>query len=185
MKKLLSRAGRAVLTVESVFLSCCLLLMLILILAATFARILGVPFITWSEELARTLMVWLGLIGSGVVIGEGNHFSVNFVYMSIRNEKIQRAFFVVIQAAVFFYGLFIMRYGWLVVSKNRAMGQLSPALQTPMWISYLVLILFGAMVAFQSLTYYMPLITGRKKYTDEDPAAKPQGTDAPSEKGGM
>ena len=153
--------------VESLFLGGSLFVMLIFVLIATIVRISRVPFITWSEELSRTLMVWMGLIGSGAVAKTGEHFSVNAVYTAFKSENVRRGFFVVIQIAVLFYGVFTTYYGIVLCTKLHTMGQLSPALQTPMWISYLVLIVFGISVSIQSLIYYIPLITGKKKYVSD------------------
>lgn len=163
----LKKIGKVLETIENIFLGGSILLMLILILAATFVRIVKVPFITWSEELSRTLMVWLGLIGAASVMRTGENFSVNAVYASIKSEKIRRVFFFVIQAAMLAFGVLATRFAIMVCLKQKAMGQLSPAMQTPMWISYVVLIIFGISMTLQSLIYYVPLITGKKTYISD------------------
>ncbi len=176
---ILKKVGKALETTESIFLGGSLLVMLLLILAATFVRITKVPFVTWSEELARTLMVWMGLIGAAAVMRTGENFSVNAVYASIKNEKVRRVFFVIIQIAMLLFGVLATRFAILVVAKQKAMGQLSPAMQTPMWVSYMVLVIFGFSMTLQSLIYYIPLITGKKKYISDSTldATKEEGAD--------
>lgn len=69
-------------------LSCILLLVLMLIV--TFAQILfryvlGTP-LTWSEEFARLLFIWLNLIGAGIAIRYKAHVSFDLVTSRIKNK---------------------------------------------------------------------------------------------------
>jgi C4-dicarboxylate transporter DctQ subunit len=172
MKRAIKAVGRGLAALETIFLEVCLALMCILILVATLARILEIPFITWSEELARNLMIWLGLLGAGAVARDGNHFSVNFLFAGMKNKLVQRAFFLIIQLGMLGFCAFATYYGLIVCIKQHNMGQLSPALQIPIWILYLSIPLCGISMGIQSTLYYIPLITGKKIYSSDMSAGK-------------
>ena len=99
-----------------------LIVLLFFVFVATVCRYLSIPWVTWSEELSRNLMVWLALLGAGTVAREGNHFSVDALYR-IFPDPIKRCFFVVIQLAYWAFGAFITYYGVSNCLKVRAMNQ--------------------------------------------------------------
>ena len=159
--------------IEMAILSLSLMTMLLFVFIATVCRYMKIPWVLWSDELVRNLMIWIALLGSGTVAREGNHFAVDVLY-NLFSDGIQRFFFAIIQLAYWAFGAFVVYYGVLVCMRVRGMNQLSPGLQIPMWILYLCIPLCGLSVGVQSSFYYIPLITGKKKYSMDSVISNPQ-----------
>ena len=61
-------------------LICALLVfgMLVVVLLQIFTRIFGHSF-SWTEELSRYLMIWIGILGGSLALRKGEHASVRFL----------------------------------------------------------------------------------------------------------
>ena len=143
-----------------------LAVMLFFVFMATVCRYMKIPWIIWSDELSRNLMIWMALLGAGAVARNGDHFSVNALY-NVFPDSVKQFFFAIIQMAYWAFSAFIIYYGVSNCIKIRGMNQISPGLQIPMWVLYLCVPLCGVSVGIQSSLYYIPLITGKKKYSAE------------------
>lgn len=92
--------------------------------------------IYWAEEFVRYLMVWMIFIGASQVAVGGGHVSVDIVprLLSKRANEFL-AFFVNIVAILFC--LVLSYYSLGQALRVKAAGQISPAMEMPMWIVYL------------------------------------------------
>lgn len=93
---------------------------------------------SWAEELIKYLMIWIAFIGGSICARKGAHVSIDFFYdfLSQRGRKI--AFLIVNTIAIFFTGIMSF-YGIKIIIFLASTGQVSPALQLPMWIPYLAI----------------------------------------------
>ena len=44
----------------------------------------------WSEELARFLLVWIGILGTAYAAGQGNHLAINLIDTKLSTHKRQQ-----------------------------------------------------------------------------------------------
>jgi len=104
--------------------------------------------IFWAEELARYLMVWLIFLGAGLLAGDGRHISVDAVTRVLgprANLALER--FVNIVGLAFCIAL--TYYGWKHTMRVRSAGQVTAALDIPMWLTYLAIPVGGAIMALR------------------------------------
>lgn len=169
----MKKTGRFFIKFQDWLMVIMMVLMLAFVLIATFLRFIKVPALTWSEEFARTLMVWVGLLGSGIVTRQGNHFAVDVVYAHTKGA-VQKGFFIFLLLANEAFAVFTVMYGVIICMKQYNMTQVSAAMQVPMWILYMAVPLMGISIGLQAPVYYVPLITGKEKYGSEI-KAEPEG----------
>ena len=102
---------------------------------------------SWSEELARLLMVWLALLGAALACREDRHLGLDVVVRTWPPE-VQRIGRLFVYFAIFFFSAGVMFWGgWQLVSQRFASGQTLPALGIAKAWFYLALPVSGALIA--------------------------------------
>ncbi|MDD3347168.1 TRAP transporter small permease [Oscillibacter sp.] len=94
--------------------------------------------LSWTEELSRFAMVWMALLGSEIGLRQGKQMSVDAVvnHLPFMPKKIVECFGCLISAA--FAGVSGFYAIQFVITTYRN-GQLSSAMDWPMWAVYLIL----------------------------------------------
>ncbi|WP_187149296.1 TRAP transporter small permease [Desulforapulum autotrophicum] len=119
------------------------LAMTLLILLQVFFRfVVYVPF-PWSEECARYLMIWMGMLGSALALQKGRHIGVTMV-MEKLPEKWHKAMTLFVQLATIGFLSVLFYQGIQFALFNQ--GQSSPALEISMLVPYLSLPVGSAMM---------------------------------------
>jgi C4-dicarboxylate transporter DctQ subunit len=98
---------------------------------------LGRPF-PYGEELARYMMVWATMFGTSAGLKIGAHVGVDALVQIIPPKSRFFVTFATSLAALAFFA-FVGYLSIAIVLDIRETGQISPALQLPMWIAYLAL----------------------------------------------
>lgn len=99
---------------------------------------------SWSEELARYLMVWLTMLGSAAVLRSGGHITVTTLTDALP-PAVQRAVLAVRDAALVCACGVLAWWGTRYAALNGA--QESAAMEIPMSIPYAALPVGGALIA--------------------------------------
>ncbi|WP_321992284.1 TRAP transporter small permease [Marispirochaeta aestuarii] len=111
--------------------------------------------LTWSEELARYLFVWIVFTASVVVFRENRHMSVDF-FVSLFSDSIRKKLDVTVNLIVTVF-LIVMIYTSPEIL-TVTMRQLSPTLNIPMAAIYCAfpaaLLLMLAELTFRVLFYF-------------------------------
>lgn len=89
--------------------------------------------LSWSEELARFLLLWLAMLSSAYAFKIKSHFALQFVTKIVPN-KIQKLISVLVPLLVIFFLSGFVFYSIKFVLGVK--GHLAPALQIPMEIPY-------------------------------------------------
>lgn len=111
---------------------------------------LGAPS-GYTEELARYLMIWTGLLGAAYVAGHDGHLALDLFSGRFRG-KAKRVWDRVIHAFGLLFALLVMVLGGgRLVWIQWELGQLSPALQINMGLVYLAVPVAGACMMLYSL----------------------------------
>lgn len=119
-------------------MSICIVLMsilsVVLFIQVFFRYVLGAS-LSWSEELARYMFIWLVYIGIAYGCKVMRHIKIDAgLYLF---PKKARKYVVIIGDVIFFlFAIAIVYYSWGLEQKQIMFGQLSPAMQIPMWIPY-------------------------------------------------
>jgi TRAP-type C4-dicarboxylate transport system permease small subunit len=83
----------------------------------------------WTEELARTLGIWLVMIGAGVVLKNDDH--VGFDLVPEKFQSLRRIFTAFVVLA---FSILVIKPAY--AHFHIALGRLSSAMQIPLWILY-------------------------------------------------
>ena len=101
---------KSILEYFSVFL---ILFLIIIVITAVAARILDIS-ITWYDELASVVLVWLTYIGGAYVALIRGHMSFDGLLMSL-SPKLQKIVFAIAEITVMAFFLIMGYYGYLVL----------------------------------------------------------------------
>ena len=108
--------------------------MTILILTQVFFRYVVDESISWSEEAARYMMIWMGCLGAVVALRQGRHIGVRVLVERLPSKAYDRLIVPLVQLII---GTFLGVLFWqgLDLAYNNY-DQLSPALEIPMLFPY-------------------------------------------------
>jgi len=108
---------------------------------------------TMTDELARFLMIWVGLLGAAYTVGAQRHLAIDLLAMTLSTQK-QALLNVIINILIFlFSALVIVTGGLKLIDKTLATAQVSAAMQIPMGHVYLILPLCGSVMMFYALYF--------------------------------
>lgn len=129
---------------------------LILIMAASVLNVLWQVFTrfilrnpsSFTEELARYLLIWVGLLGASYASGKKMHLAITVVLEGLRgNSRLVAE--LIIQVCVFAFSLLVMVVGgFRLAAMTFTLNQISAALRIPLGYVYLVIPLSGLLIMF-------------------------------------
>lgn len=115
-------------------------IMVVVTFAQVVARFIFNDPISWSEEVARFLFVWITMMGASHAVAYSKHFCVDFL-ISRFSPTGQRRVGWFIALCVLLFAALMVGYGGYVTQFTRF--QVSPALLIPMTYPYLCIPLAG------------------------------------------
>jgi C4-dicarboxylate transporter DctQ subunit len=107
--------------------------MTVIIIAQVFLRYLFLFSLSWSEEVARYLMIWASFLGASLAVKYGFHIGVEFVVNQIP-EKRRKMIMLAAKLSMLFFLIFFTIGGFQVAWAVR--DQDSPALLFSMFFAY-------------------------------------------------
>ena len=126
--------------------------MVVNVLWQVFSRfILGDPS-SITDELARFLMIWLGVLGAAYVSGKNLHVAID-VLPSRSSKKNRRRMNISVDVFIILFSLAVFVVGGTrLVYISFVLGQQSAALQIPIAFVYAVIPISGLLIAFFKTT---------------------------------
>ena len=118
--------------------------MLLFVFLGTIFRYFEIGSLTWAEEAARYLMIWLAFAGISLGFKKNVHLGLAFLVNKFP-QAAQKFLFFVRAAFIILFGGLITYYTFLLVSNQMQNTQLTPALGIPVWWVYSA-ILFGSIM---------------------------------------
>jgi len=103
---------------------------------------------SFTDELARYLMVWLGVIGTAYVSGKRLHVAIDILPDQLgpkRQKRLKNIIYIIISI---FAALIFIVGGSQLVYLSYVLGQKSAALQIPIFIVYLCIPISGFCIIF-------------------------------------
>ena len=113
----------------------------------------------FTDELARFLMIWLGMLGACLLFGKNGHLALNllFPHLSATSQRILRC---VIYLMVLAFVFAAMGYGGAILIQ-RTIFQISPAIHIPMGCIYSILPISAVLISiYMGLNIY-DVLSGR------------------------
>ena len=114
-------------------------LMVINVLWQVFSRYLLANPSSFTDELARYLMIWVGVLGAAYVAGKGNHVAITYFsekFSSSNHRRVKLAINLIIMGFAF---LGMLIGGLRLVYITLILEQLSPSLKIPLGVVYAVI----------------------------------------------
>ena len=124
---------------------------------------------SFTDELARYLLIWVSLFGAAYASGKRAHLAIDLLRTRLRGRAVHwHGIFV--GAIIFAFAFLVMVVGGVrLVSLSFLLGQTSPALGLPLGVVYLALPASGALIAF----YFVLFIVERTRLLRGRPPALP------------
>jgi TRAP-type C4-dicarboxylate transport system permease small subunit len=133
-------------------LSLIMAVMVINVLWQVFTRfVIGIPS-SFTDELARYLMIWVGVLGAAYVSGKKMHVAIDLIPSKLtKQNQLKLKTFVNILVILFCFGALIVG-GLRLVYITYSLEQYSAALQIPLAVVYLVMPISGALIIFYKIS---------------------------------
>lgn len=133
-------------------------LMVVNVTWQVFSRyVLGDPS-SFTDELSRYMMIWLGLAGAAYVSGKNGHLAIDILPEKLKGKQL---FYLqlCIHSLVVVFGLFVMIIGGgNLVYITQILQQKSATLQIPLSWIYGIVPISGALVVYYHLFHIIQLI---------------------------
>lgn len=146
--KLLDILTRAIEIIIVIFMMLDVISMLIQVVG----RELGIAP-SWTEELSRYLMIWIGLLGGAVIVRESGHLGIDIFIGFVKNRAVKRGIVALSHICTILVGIIMFYYGIYVTLQN--FGQISPALKIAFSWVYMSLPISGALIIIFSLEKWL------------------------------
>jgi len=133
-----SRLDRALGRAEWAFIGAALAFTSALLFVNVVLRYVFLSPISWAEELALYLMVWIVFVGGSVAVRTRGHIAIDLLPLVLSAAGRRRLAIGVALAALAFFAVFFWYSGEHVL-RVRSSGQTTPVMGAPMWLTYLAM----------------------------------------------
>ncbi|MCB4799745.1 TRAP transporter small permease [Neotamlana laminarinivorans] len=126
--------------------------MVINVLWQVFTRfVMGTPS-SFTDELARYLMIWLGILGAAYVSGRNMHVAIDVLPLRSSSKTQKRIKLLVYVLIILFALLAMVIGGSRLVYITYILDQFSPALQLPLAVVYAAIPLSGLLIIYYKVS---------------------------------
>ena len=129
-----------------------MVIFIVLIVAAVaqvFFRFVLNHSLSWTEELARFMFIWMHLLGASLLI-QGRGPATVTVILDMLHSGVKKAVEILIELIIFFDGTVMLYSGSVLAWSSRA--NRSTALSVPMWVINSAVAVGGLLLMFQAFT---------------------------------
>ncbi|GMQ23545.1 TRAP transporter small permease [Algoriphagus sp. oki45] len=136
-------------------------LMVVNVTWQVFSRyVLGDPS-SFTDELSRYMMIWLGLAGAAYVSGKNGHLAIDILPEKLKGKQLLYLQ-LFIHTLVIVFGLFVMIIGGgNLVYITQILEQKSATLQIPLSWIYGIVPVSGALVVYYHLFHIVQLVKNK------------------------
>ncbi|MEX2592186.1 MAG: TRAP transporter small permease [Anditalea sp.] len=107
---------------------------------------------SFTDELSRYLLIWLGMLGSAYVAGQENHLAIDILPQKLTGKPKMRLM-IFIHLVIIAFALPVMVLGGSnLVYITYILGQKSATLQVPLAYVYAIIPLSGLLVLYYQIT---------------------------------
>lgn len=138
-------------------------ILVVVVVWGVFSRYVLGTQASWSEELARLLMVWLALLGAALAARESQHLGLDVLMRSFdpQTQRLNRLFISIATGA---FAAGIMAWGGAQLVEERfASGQLLPALGISRAWFYMALPVSGILITLFVIEILLDCIAALRK----------------------
>lgn len=125
---------------------------------------------SYTEEVARYLLVWVGLLGASYAAGKRIHLSIDLLPERLEGRR-RHLLLLFVEACIFTFAMLVLVIGGAsLVRLTLSLGQTSAALRVPLGYVYLVLPLSGLIMMFFAALHAADELRWAGAVGDEDEA---------------
>ena len=126
--------------------------MVINVLWQVFTRFVTGNPSSFTDELARYLMIWIGVLGAAYVSGRNLHVAIDILPLR-QSKKIQKKLKIIVTILIILFVFFAFVIGGSrLVYISYVLGQQSPALQLPLALVYLIIPISGLLIMYYKIS---------------------------------
>jgi TRAP-type C4-dicarboxylate transport system permease small subunit len=145
-------------TLDYVLSRMSILIMSLLVLTVSlqvFMRyVIGSP-VTFTEELSRFLLIWLGLLAASYAYRQRMHLALDLLVLKLKGKQ-RNVLNIIIHSLVALFSLLVLVYGGIqLVYLTWILDQHSPALGVSMSFVYLVLPVSGTAIVIYAIDFIL------------------------------
>jgi len=101
---------------------------------------------SWTDEVARYLLVWLGLLGAAYVSGRNGHLAIDILPSKLQGKKARMLQYFIHSVIILFAAIVMVAGGGNLVYITEILDQRTATLQVPLSWIYLMIPISGLMV---------------------------------------
>ncbi|UJP65859.1 TRAP transporter small permease [Mongoliitalea daihaiensis] len=117
---------------------------------------------SFTDELSRYMLIWLGMLGAAYVAGQNQHLAIDILPQKLQGVQ-QKRLLIFIAAAILLFALVIMIIGGAnLVFITFILGQKSATLQIPLAYVYTIIPLSGLLVVVYQVLQIQSLLTDQQ-----------------------
>jgi C4-dicarboxylate transporter DctQ subunit len=155
---------------ERSFIALSLLAGALLLFVNVFMRYVFLAPISWAEEMTLYLCVWLVFVGGSVAVREKGHIAIDLLphVLSPRGRL-----FLARGVALLFLA-FLLVFCWFSlqhVLRVKSIGQVTPIMQAPMWLTYLAMPVGSVLMAIRVVQIFFSAAGDREILEGPDSAS--------------
>jgi TRAP-type C4-dicarboxylate transport system permease small subunit len=107
--------------------------------------------ISFTDELAGFLLIWVGMAGAAYVSGQGQHLAITYVKDKIKQSS-QKWLDIAIHLSILTFAIGVLIIGgiWLVYTRF-FLGQVSASMEISLGYIYMIVPVAGLIIAFYSI----------------------------------
>ncbi|MEO5696120.1 MAG: TRAP transporter small permease [Burkholderiaceae bacterium] len=128
----------------------------LLLVAASFVLFINVvarygfnDSLAWAEEITRYAIVWMVFLGGSVAARKGIHIGVDILARSLGDRPARRYLVALVDSLCVAFGVFLVVFGGSLAAQAYEFGQVTPALQVPLWTVQLAIPVGGALMTLR------------------------------------
>ena len=103
---------------------------------------------SWSEELARFLLIWIGILGAAYASGQKMHLAIDLLMPRLQEGNQHRLRWTINILVIAFVSTVMVIGGIRLIYITHVLGQLSPALRVPIAFVYSIIPISGILIIY-------------------------------------
>lgn len=147
---------------EEIFLVILLVVMVILIFVQVVMRYVFNSSLSWSEELARILFIWVSWIGISLGQKKGEHITITMVTDKLKGN-VRKVILLLADACTLAILAVLCIKGMEVVNQTMGLGAAMPATGCPKWLVYSAVPLSCFLMAVRVVKDFVLTLTNKNQ----------------------
>lgn len=112
---------------------------------------------SFTDELSRYMMIWVGMMGAAYVAGKNEHLAIDILLTSLK-QKAQTKLMILISFCIMIFAIVVMMIGGAnLVYITFILGQKSATLQIPLAYVYGIIPFSGLLVTYYQIVSIIQL----------------------------